>query len=1134
MADKFLSRPDSKQRILRLDLSPVMPTYESALVVTAELARLTYFVPDSSGVWQFTTRVHDPLEVVAVGPNDTFPFPWSRRNGVAAREGVGVVVFKRSINGHVRLFVDLVGLEPGVPKLMTAMPVKIPLESLGFAGVGMDIWARFSDDELLIILQSWVSQGYKPFRPILSEPRLLLLRCPIDQLVPEKVCDPAVWTAHVLDRGGFDLDARLEPGHVWVAHRRSGEATSREVEPSDGQGDELVWIVDDPANPVGWDLSSLMGEYPPVVVVSFDLTSCQPTIEANDLPGVERPQLHSVNPIIVTGDRLHNVELLVEHHDRMRRFIPRVFSSSKWVIWRFRDRWLTGEIGMPRHWQWPLNLEEIAGSQYMIDAKGTRLALATLASLKPVVLADNQVTDKGRSISFVIEDPLSGAVVTDFYHIGVFAGPDESLRWEGRNVLDIGHEAIVRAPDNEGTETQLPAEHTQFLPFFIEAQAPPMTNGDLLQVRFGDSRGLSATRNTLGGLLVADQDMRVGLMAYVGMDDGGARVVFAPGVDPLPSKTDEHYKIFPPGIVVDPIAPGRAWVELRADDWVDARLPGYFVPTNDMLRRKREVASYFEKLAMGLVEGILFHFTPRSIGSGLQLPLDALPVAMALTPGSGFTIDDLQPDNFELDQSTALAIQTTIAGQAPQSVVFSSGIDSPFLASFWFRPGVAQAEMELTFTAAATPPAGGATFVWTFRPPQDPMRTSQPEVVQGPSPRFAFPFEGSWIVTLVATAENGARSTVSHTLQVAPSLWTQVWQAQRSISNDIVTVGATTLEISKFRIEYVVNAQGQRDRVRINYLDEHRTQLRFLSGVEQQQGRIGLRMPITISSEDAAFTGALAGILALNRINVSFNYERQFTPAISTSDRRSFDLASRMTYAELDSVEPVIVTPREADVETVRRFDTSDELRTTVTVPSAIAARPVDPGELFIGDVTMDTELSDGAGTLMSIFTVIVALGLAFLFAGPIIVAIVLASGPFGLTTALVGMSLVALVGIAIGLGLSRWLRGLVRRVLTSYVSGLAREELSKRENLALVREGLDNAGIMTYAGEGLSEAIAIMAVRQAIADGHAVEAPLHDQQDPNAPGDAKKASGRERFRNQAFETIAVGEGVCRVQLRVP
>src|SRR5690349_15237653 len=138
MADKFLSRPDSKQRILRLDLSPVAPKNDSALVVTAERRRLTYFVSDQSGVWRFATRDHRALQALAVGPNETYALPWSRRNGAAALGNLGVAVFKRQVRRTPRLNIDLINLAADGPQLQTPEPIRIPLMDFGFAWTGID------------------------------------------------------------------------------------------------------------------------------------------------------------------------------------------------------------------------------------------------------------------------------------------------------------------------------------------------------------------------------------------------------------------------------------------------------------------------------------------------------------------------------------------------------------------------------------------------------------------------------------------------------------------------------------------------------------------------------------------------------------------------------------------------------------------------------------------------------------------------------------------------------------------------------------------------------------------------------------------------------------------------------------
>ena len=66
MADKFLSRPDGKQRILGLDLARVKTkARERAVVVSAEIDRFTLFWTADQGSWSQWSRVLYELGVAA-------------------------------------------------------------------------------------------------------------------------------------------------------------------------------------------------------------------------------------------------------------------------------------------------------------------------------------------------------------------------------------------------------------------------------------------------------------------------------------------------------------------------------------------------------------------------------------------------------------------------------------------------------------------------------------------------------------------------------------------------------------------------------------------------------------------------------------------------------------------------------------------------------------------------------------------------------------------------------------------------------------------------------------------------------------------------------------------------------------
>jgi hypothetical protein len=806
--------------------------------------------------------------------------------------------------------------------------------------------------------------------------------------------------------------------------------------------------------------------------VSFDPATGATTIEAEDLPGLEHPQLQSVNPVLVSGDRLHGIRIRTDVVNQTMHFVPEALNGSKLLVWRFRDRWLTGELAQLPCTMFPLNLRQLAPAEWMIQAEKGRIKAACLLSRLPVHLLRYEETEKGRLVAFLMEAPESGAVVTNFYRIGMFGGPNESIRWEGRNVLDVSHEPIGRAPGGQGNATMHRAEHGQFTPFTINTTGT-MPSGETVNVRYGGTMGPAATRNTLGGLLGTDTSLDCDLIGYVGLDDGGLRILFGPGVNQLGPTTDKRHKELPPDSLVDPIGAGRAWVELTSPNWIPSPLGGYRVGLRAM----------------------------TSLGSRIQWQLDPLPAAAAIATGDE-SLFNANP--FDLDRPTADDLQAFAASTATPSDPVRNG-EGAFPVSFQFDPGVAQQGTESFFTGTAQG-VTVASFAWTFAPPVNFPLPVQPVTLPGATVAFTFPFDGAWTISLTATATDGSSNTVVDQIDVAPDLWRQSWQPHRRLSTDTVDIGSAEMSLSRYRVEYQLDAQATRSLIRINYLDTHQMRLRFLSGEGAFQGRVAAQMPVTIVSTDARFKGILASVLRLNSIQLRLFYERDFSPGVGTSDRRALDAVGGSTNLE------------------------------TLTIngspsPNAIVVRPITEGEVRLDpdptSVALDVDLSDLSGGLAAIFAVILVLGLAGPMVGPIIAGIAIASGPFAPIVILAGLAFLALVAIAIGLGLSALLRPLARAALSSYARQRAIEELSRPAILADIRDGLDGGGLMTYVGEALSESIAILAIRQAIRDGHVV-APVAE--DENPPRDS---TGRERFRPQVFETVVVGDGRCRVLMRV-
>jgi hypothetical protein len=204
--------------------------------------------------------------------------------------------------------------------------------------------------------------------------------------------------------------------------------------------------------------------------------------------------------------------------------------------------------------------------------------------------------------------------------------------------------------------------------------------------------------------------------------------------------------------------------------------------------------------------------------------------------------------------------------------------------------------------------------------------------------------------------------------------------------------------------------------------------------------------------------------------------------------------------------------------------------------PNALAAKPVGAATVSLNsrdDVQVQVELTPLASVISFLIGFVIALNLIALVAGPLLAVLLVALGPAAIVAVGIG-SLAALVALAISAGLG-WLFIQLAQAAVNWVANeIARDQLSSQETLATIGEALDEAGVMNYAGEGLAEAIAIKAIKEAIADGHGVEPPTHEQPDPNNPGNIRAPSGRERFRPQFFETVVVGPGVCRILLRVP
>jgi hypothetical protein len=240
-------------------------------------------------------------------------------------------------------------------------------------------------------------------------------------------------------------------------------------------------------------------------------------------------------------------------------------------------------------------------------------------------------------------------------------------------------------------------------------------------------------------------------------------------------------------------------------------------------------------------------------------------------------------------------------------------------------------------------------------------------------------------------------------------------------------------------------------------------------------------------------------LLDVNSFSIDVRYERSFTLGVLMSDQRKFDPFSR--------------TEEWSPIETLRRY------ADPTLVDSALSAKPVGPARFAVSSVKVDVSLHMLALTLGTFVAFLLLLGVAAIvnlanitiFAGLATGTVVLDLGPFGihplpipwpipvLDPAFLLATLLAALTLTLVLG--NWIVG---RILEAKIS----EEVEKQ-----LKPRLDGSSFLWYAGEGVAEEIAYRAMAS-FQDG------------------SEDRNGRNRFRTQTWQLVAVVGGVCKLIVR--
>lgn len=1108
MADKFPSLPNDKQRVFSIDLARfVVPGEERAVVVTSERERLVLYWSKVDGSWASLEIRHRPLNLTPRAAKDSGRFRWTPRVGMAVAGDRLLLVYKRrfeNVSGD-NLWLDLLNFDLASDRFARLGRVAFPRGSFGIDRFGWCLWVDSHNEQLLIVAQAFPDDE--------SDPRLVLLRTslPLDAVA---LGAGESWSVSELDSGGWDFAVRREGEALAAIHRRVADSYSVDINiPSDIAFGPITIPLSEKPDRVSRTLTEMVTQ--DLALVQLNLATS--AISRDSLPFGENPHIHQITPFIATVDRLASGHIDVSVGQvRFRNLRPERFllgkTSAGWRAARLLDQ----------QTNWPRYLENFARIQQAFDLHRVgnqfRISWSALWSLRPIVLFkyEDKVDEKSTLLTFGHQDSDLGALRATTFRVSEDETGDLKVQPETFTLLDIGHRHIAtpEQPDEE------PREHQQLQPHRIKSSATHAQ--DFNFVRHEKSA------NTMNGLLVAPVDRPESFYAYTEMGDGGLRVVFDGKLELPPSIIKADEKTFVIDWVGEPAMPGRAWVRLATPGFVATSLPGYFISPLNLTKPSlaNELQPVLDVLAFvadlrrgpGPVSGVDPLTFPLPFGGDGR-------VHYLETPAGG--ISDAQKIDFisltkeaadvlqeEIDVLQEEIVESQLA-EPPRPTI--SDDSQPFRVEIHERTDVRFADNTLVFEGLVANEPNQAVFQFDWSVSDGTTFTGRifEANLSATLPDFSRVNHGETqddiTVTLDVTAPDGQVSTVETSFPLPRSLWATLWiyySAFRQPPDDAIDengdfaisdsewesflqpgmfVRDVTIRFFRYSIRFTVDEDGRGTRVEISNRPVHDGRFRFLENVSGQ-GDTLLEVPISINMDEVRLTGAFGGgignLIQMNSVAVDFLLQQRFTTGVQTSEQRDSFSTS----------------------ETVWNYLLGEEVP---AIPSALCCLPVGGSSLVHSVPFVDFSLS-GSGWALGVLVpaVIAAVGAAAILV--ILLPLLIVVAPAVLIGAIIGGGISAIVAFLVGAGLGALATLIIQEtLLRPYIRNKIDEALSG----STVAASLQSTALLTYAGEGLAEAIALKLIEEA--------------------GGNPVPNGRERFRSPFFETIVIGEDECKAQLRV-
>lgn len=1117
--DKFPFTKDLKQQALAISLLRARHGEDSSqrdvpVLAVSELNRVVFYWGQADGSWRSFQRPHAEIGAAPARPSRPDRLRFSRNVALVAVQDGLVAVYKRQIGRTSSLFLDAAQFDGSNYNETAPGALAIPLSGLGASSSGLDIWADWVKGELMILTQTFDAS---------DTPELTLLVAALPSVLDApRLARSNAWTRYTIDKGGFDFDARRDGEGLHIVYRHSGgvySAPAPELDRTLQNGGSVAAVfVERHASPL---VLETLFDIKPLVYSKFDLASRAVVRTDDQVPGGEHPLIVAVEPLWMVTTRHGGAIVQASAQDDLKSVqVDTLQGGGKYFVAQTpgptQGSWALDRLLDANASALPGPLRQVGRAQWLIETGADAFSFSTLFDSNPVqcwgLTRDSQVT-KGELVLLHHDDWL-GVLAATRFSVSPASPGGRPMRADaqGTSVLDINHAVLhhVRQPALSANNAEL----GQFgpVPFEVTASHP-----DGYKLRY---RGVP--RIKMGGAPVVDRSAPTAFFAYTDMGDGGVRVILRSETSLPDFSPPGHPKKLPPNSVPD--LGGGQWIELSTPSHVPLNLPRYRAPYADFLRGVWSRDRTFD-LGIGLpllfLVPLLWSETlgPRSIVMGAQPALDMLPELSALFAGGALSVSEA-PLPVRLTAADAAVLQAQLVNNAPPLKTQALPENNPpFALTFDIDHGFLMQGSTYVFTANLPDAAAVANWTLTTKDVNDETTNL---AARGTSPAVLLPDDAKKLHVKLSVTYGGNTVECENEYPVELSLWGQVTLIYDSLAaSGGGAFESLSADLGAFKIDFTTIA-GNVSSVWVTYPSHYGGEFRFFDAPEPGQGRVGLRLPLTITAPSAAPSGDFAwtaGLVRIRNLDVKLRTSQSFTPGVLTSDRRAVDPLQNKTYRSLDQAAGRTIRGL-PDQETVRGPNSqTDQAFETDFLPAALAMKPVDGMKAELLSVDLQATLAPAARNVGVILTIVAMLGLAT----PLIMlltAAVIATGPLG-ALAVVGLgvgvaALCVLLVAAIGLGLGSLVFDvLAPRLLRSAIRDAIHAQISA--NLRDIGQQLQKGGFARYTGEGLAEAVAKRALDQAVADGLAVE--------------PAKGNGRDRFRPQFFRMIVVSEAKAKIEI---